>query len=162
MNDLLDARWRSASPPFDERVLIVPSAQLVKGRVSIALRAVAAQLKRENPDAELRSLNDWHEHDGYLTKDEPYSWRALETLATSDETITASCSDDSYVLKLVYPTSLAFCLRLRPRFDDVEPALHVFASEPTLRTICQSLQAAGFTDLQLKSARHFLSRSCRE
>lgn len=162
MNPLLDVRWRSASPPFDESVLSVPSEQLVDGRVPIALRAVVAQLNRECPDAELRSLDDWHEHDGYLTKDAPCNWHALETLATSDETITASCSDDSYVLKLVYPKSLEFCLRFRPRFDDVEPAIHVFASEATLHSIRTSLEAAGFSDLQLESATRFLIRSCRE
>mgnify|MGYP000943660722 CR=1 FL=1 len=162
MNDLLDARWRSASPPFDGSVLSVPSAQLAEGRGSIALRAVVAQLKRECPDAELRSLDDWHEHDGYLTEDEPCSWHALETLLTSDEAIAAACSDDSYVLKLVYPTSLEFCLRFRPRFDDVQPALHVFASKATLHTIRTSLEAAGFNDLQLEPATPFLLRSYPE
>jgi hypothetical protein len=59
----------------------------------------------------LRTLLDWHEHDGYVTSETEADWSELaEALATDDAMVDWS-SDDTFVRRTWYPADFAFVLR---------------------------------------------------
>ncbi len=109
MDDALNTRWQAGDTPFDGSILL--SEECTVDELQPTVASVVAVLRREHPDAELLTLLDWHEHDGYVTSAEPVAWHEVVEATTTPERLTAWSSDDTFVRRLVYPRDFSFVLR---------------------------------------------------
>jgi hypothetical protein len=109
MDGALLTRWKAGITPFDDRVVI--SEELTVGDLLPLLAAVVSALWHAHHDAELCTLLDWHEHDGYVTSAEPASWDQVVAAVATVSDLIAWSSDDTFVRRLVYAADFSFVLR---------------------------------------------------
>jgi len=90
------------------------------------LRTMVGALHERKMDNVLFRFDDWHQHDGYVTKAIPIGWAALESVLLSDEKLWDSRQRDEFVRWAYYPDDVTFLLRYDICDSDEEPEV----SEP--------------------------------
>ncbi len=156
MNDELTQRLQKALPPFDGNVLhflpaIASRSQLVHV-VAIAVRV----LHRRHGNTDILVLEDWLEHDDWISKECDCSWAELEVWARTPETLAASCSDDWRVHTLVYTVDFTTCLRYWvDTDDDVRHGFDVCGDIQSLHEIEAALIAEGLDKPVITNAREY-------
>jgi len=64
-----------------------------------ALVTVVAVLREMHRDVNLLTLDDWHEHDGYIAQSSKFSYRNIEAAIVSNDSLYASRPGDEHVFK---------------------------------------------------------------
>jgi len=104
-----EGRWRDGRKPFDGRTLVTP---LITIDLLLAVaRTVVMGLRAQRPAASLRTLDDWHEHDGYVTSTEPASWDDVEAAIANKASFIEWTSDDDFVRRAWRDSDGTFYLR---------------------------------------------------
>ena len=83
-------------------------------------------LQDQKKDCTLFRFDDWHQHDGYVTKAHAAEWGSLDQILLNDQTLHHSRHGDAYVRWGYYPNDFTFLLRYDVLDPDEEPEL----SEP--------------------------------
>jgi hypothetical protein len=109
VDDTLIARWRAGAPPFDGLTVVSPEARV--DELQPALGAVVGVLEASWGASGLRTMLDWHEHDGYVTSPEPATWDQLREATASVAALVDWSSDDTAVRRLWYGDGLDVVLR---------------------------------------------------
>ncbi len=113
MNGELERRWRGGIVPFSGQTITIDSEDLTPlTPLRHALLAVVSRLQQRWSDAALLSLDDWHEHDGFITVAKPISWVYLLSTLASDETLLALSHGDWAVRMSFFPKTYDFYLRV--------------------------------------------------
>jgi hypothetical protein len=121
MDAELELRWRVGGIPFDG-VTVTVETLMPLTQLRQALLVLVYELEAHWPDAVLRYLHDWHEHDGVtLPPLRTCAWAEVRQLLASDEVLYAARADDTYVRVGLYPEGAEFYLRFYPEADDEEP-----------------------------------------
>ncbi len=69
----------------------------------------------------IRKLDDWHEHDGYITTSSDATWNELDLACISEEALYASRPGDTYVRRAYTDRSYKFLLRYSVMDKDEDP-----------------------------------------
>ncbi len=80
-------------------------------RLRAAAEAVVKLLASETLAPALRTLDDWHEHDGYVSTCSVVDWTELERLVSTETSMTASRQGDAYVRRAFYPNDATWLFR---------------------------------------------------
>ena len=110
MDANLNSRWKAAEPPFGFECLH-PDDLVRVAELRRALRFVIDQLRASTSECPLRSLEAWHDHDGYVTSSHPTSWEAMDPVLESDAQLYAGRHGDTYVHRAFYAENHSFLLR---------------------------------------------------
>jgi len=109
----LERRWRSGSPPFDGLTVAFASEDLTPlPALRLALLALVSRLQTHWPEAALFTLDDWHEHDGFINAAKPTSWQYLSAALASDKALSALSQGDWDVRRAFFPATYDFYLRV--------------------------------------------------
>ena len=111
MDEMLINAWRSAAPPFDGATAR-PADLLPLVYLSSALRSLVEALHRRHGNATLLRLDDWHEHDGYVTSSRPITWQELVAITATPEALYEQRPGDDHVRLAVYESTGRFMLRI--------------------------------------------------
>jgi len=113
MNGALEQRWRDGSAPFSGQTLAFASEDLTPlPTLRLALLAVVSRLQELWPEAALCTLDDWHEHDGFINEAKPTSWQYLFPALASKQTLLALSHGDFDVRRAFFPSTYDFYLRV--------------------------------------------------
>ena len=113
MTEELEQRWREGASPFNGQTVTFSSEDLVPlTPLRHALLAVVSRLQQGSPDVPLFTLEDWHEHDGYVAGSKPTSWANLFSALASDETLLSLSQGDWDVRRGFFPATCDFYLRV--------------------------------------------------
>lgn len=144
MNDELTRRLRSGQVPFDGNVLHFAPPLASRSQLACAVAIATRALRRRLGDIDILVLEDWLEHDDWISTERGCSWAELEGWARSPETLTSSCSDDWRVHTLVYAADFTMCLRYWvDTDDDVRHGFDVCGDAQTLCEIEAALISGG-------------------
>lgn len=100
---------------------------------------------------------DWHNHDGFITPEQPVSWKEAISWTDDIPRLRNSCSDDWCVHTLLFSENHAFCLRYW--LDDDEGCLFDLSTERTLlEDIASSLRADGVSLTIEPAAKDYFDR----
>jgi hypothetical protein len=125
MDQELFERWKEGRPPFDEAVLRLDDLLPVH-ELRAALRNVVDDLKRTLGEPVLIGVEDWHEHDGYITSGRATTWSEIDRALESDELLYDARHTDAYVHRAFYVAGGRFLLRfdlLEKDEDELYPGL---------------------------------------
>src|SRR5438128_8993748 len=111
MDQEFERRWRAGLPPFDGVTLYHDDVVLLSLLRPVLTQVVETLLARRNTD-EVLKVNDWHEHDGFITIPEPASWGELQAILESEQALRASSTRDTYVSTGYFPPDRRFYLRI--------------------------------------------------
>jgi hypothetical protein len=111
MDQEFDRRWRAALPPFDGMILSM-ERPLPLSRLQPLLQTAALCLHHEWRTEELLTLQDWHEHDGYVTTAATTRWDELLRIVSSHDHLPETCTGETYVSTAYFPGSRAFYFRI--------------------------------------------------
>ncbi len=125
MDAQLEQRWKDGKPPFDGSCLRL-TGHVPLPTLRSLLRTIVDILRQRMKHRRLLRIDDWHEHDGYVTKALPTDWAALDQVLMNEQSLHHSRHGDSYVRWAFYPDDLTFLLRYDVLDPDEEPEL----SEP--------------------------------
>ena len=90
MNNALHQRWQSGEVPFDGCTMRFDTDELTPlPALHRALLAVVPALQERWSQAQLFTLDDWHEHDGYVNAEQPTNWQELWQRVGNNETTMA-------------------------------------------------------------------------
>ncbi len=145
----------------------VPLAQLRQ-----AVLQVVQQLRDYRPVDALFRLDDWHEHDGYINHANPATWQELDALLTSEQTLKAASTGETYVRRGYFPAERDYYLRLyipdtydNPFHSDDDPNLvdyglfDVTCQEPLAHQIAEAVGVIEAIELEVIAAQAFFDRS---
>jgi hypothetical protein len=110
MDAILEPLWRAGEKPF-HGTTIFPTENVYVRDAVVAMSSAYDHIALYYPSARLFALEDWHEHDGYISPSKPTSLAELREQVGSPESYVRSHSDDSAVYRAIYPESLDFVLR---------------------------------------------------
>ena len=110
MDQEFEHRWRTGSHPFDGVILRLPDMLPLDVLRRVLLRVVS-DLQQGQTDTQLYTLYDWHEHDGIMTAPRLTPWEKPTTLPSSDATLFAARSGDTYVRVAFFTEERDFYLR---------------------------------------------------
>ena len=112
MNEALEQRWRDGSAPFDGQTMAFRSEDLTPlPALRLALLAVVSRLRQSWPDAVLCTLDDWHEHDGFVSRAKLTSWQGFCSALASEEALLTLSTGESHVRRAFFPQTYDFYLR---------------------------------------------------
>ncbi len=113
MNEALEQRWHDGSAPFNGQTVAFASADLMPlPALRLALLAIVPRLRQRWPEAALCTLDDWHEHDGFVNEAKPASWHDISAaLASNEALLTLGCGDFD-VRRAFFPPTCDFYLRV--------------------------------------------------
>ena len=81
MNNALYQWWQDAAAPFDGDTVGFDAEELTSlAALRQVLLAVVPALQKLWPNTKLLMLDDWHEHDGYVSNEQPVTWQELSQL----------------------------------------------------------------------------------
>ena len=120
MNEALEQRWRQTAAPFDGLTVAFASEELMPlPLLRQALLAVIPALQRHWPTDNLFVLDDWHEHDGYVSMARPTTWSELLQRCGTNAKTMAFTHGDWEVRRAVFSEDYGFYLRVYvPAEDD--------------------------------------------
>jgi hypothetical protein len=101
--------WRRAQPPFDGQTLhteLLPTPMLLRGAT-----ALIAVVERHTTCRQLRTFDDWHEHDGYQKEGCEANWGDLTAALSSEAQLRESSPDDDLVRRAWLANDDSFYLR---------------------------------------------------
>ena len=110
MNTKLEKRLKEGKKPFDGNVISLEDLFVLPELLEF-LQICLNVLQREYSDSKLFVFDDWHEHDGYLTTANEYSWKMMDEILSSEESLYESRSGDTFVRKAIFPENLGFLFR---------------------------------------------------
>lgn len=108
--------------------------------------------------ADLRILQDWSFHDGFVTDSAPTSLHDLAELFRDEATMVANLTDDTLVSTAVYPEDLSFLWRWGRLSNWNEPFVGSF--DITFSEGSTRVSEAFPTFLEAQPADEFWSKSC--
>ena len=160
----LDRLWREGQRPFDG--LTVTSNDYVPLPLfQQALVAVVERLYTYRPEASLFHNMDWHEHDGFLSKANSYSWKKLRDLVASIENLHERFYPaDTYVRDGIFPAERDYLLRYYVDFPDATPweptplptgIIDVTCQQTLALQIESAMQTAGVSNTEILPAKAF-------
>lgn len=113
MNEAGERRWRGGLAPFNGQTVALVSEDLTPlPALRLALLAIVSRLQEHWPEAALFALDDWHEHDGFVSRAEPTSWHNLSYALASDEALLTLSTGETYVRRAFFPDTYDFYLRV--------------------------------------------------
>ena len=141
MDQFLEKRWKAAAQPFDGDCLHLKDfVQLSELRHFLV--DIVNVLRKYAGRAVLYQLDDWHEHDGFVTQRSEASWDEIDKTLADDESLFANRPGDTYVNRAFYPDGYSFLLRYYVLDADEEVqypgkwgACDLSAIQPILATI---------------------------
>jgi hypothetical protein len=110
VDKILELAWRIGRPPLNGRTIYLEEAVPIADLLPV-IRCVVAFLEDRYPNAALRRLDDWHEHDGVILEGSKTDWPSVKALLSSVEVFRAGVSDDTHVRLGLYDDDLSFYLR---------------------------------------------------
>ena len=118
MDNEFEKRWRAGDDPFDGVTVyledFVPLADLCQ-----MLIPLIQLLSAHCPEARMFRMEDWHEHDNYISRAMPASWQELRSLLESEDALRRASGRADYVRTAFFPEGREFLLRLYvPDIDD--------------------------------------------
>jgi hypothetical protein len=120
MDSELNARWRAKQSPFDGDIIFLddylPIAQLRTTLVSLV-----AFLQQHEQAANVYTLRDWHEHDGFILPRESTTWQSVAQLLASEQSLYDGRAGDTYVRRAYYPSDSSCLLRIYVMDENEEP-----------------------------------------
>ncbi|SRR6266496_2930398 len=119
MDQQLDARWRAKQAPFDGDIIYLDD-YLPIAELRTTLVSLVAALQQRYKAADLYTLRDWHEHDGYIWSRQSTTWQSVEQLLASDQSLYDGRAGDTYVRLAYYPSDSSFLLRIYVMDEDEE------------------------------------------
>lgn len=122
MDRELEQRWRTACRPFDEAILRHEDL-LPLSRLRADAEAVVKLLASQTLIHSLRTLDDWHEHDGYITTYSVVDWAELERVVSTEASMFASRQGEDHVRRAFYPEDATWLFRFY-LLDQDEDELH--------------------------------------
>ena len=111
MDETLMKAWRSGTAPFNGATAR-PSDLLPLADLSSVLRLLVATLHQRHGNTALLRLDDWHEHDGYVTSAKPITWQELAATTATPEALYEQRPRDGHVRSAVYESTGCFLLRI--------------------------------------------------
>ena len=111
-------RWRNRREPFNGITLEMPWPGKLLGDLRSALRQVVDVLQKRDGGHLLYTLEDWHQHDGYVMSAALSNWVDVLDSLSSDEAILRKWPGDTYVRRGYFPDHRGWYLRIW--FDDDE------------------------------------------
>ena len=126
----LVSRWRTRRPPFNGVTLVMPWPGVKLTDLRATVRTLLKHLKAGEHD-DLETLEDWHEHDGYVKAADRSGWSELDRALQSNESFLALWPGDTFVRRGFAPRDRAWYLRIS--FDDDDELDN--AGRPTRGTI---------------------------
>ena len=113
MTSELERRWRDGSAPFNGKTVAFASDDLTPlPALRLALLALFPRLQQHRPNAALLTLDDWHEHDGFINEARPAAWQDLSAALASDEALLTLSQGDWDVRRAFFPPTYEFYLRI--------------------------------------------------
>ena len=109
MDQNLEKRWRTIQAPFDGATLTLSDYVPVAELRDILIRLVS-MLQRKS-FGNLKKLDDWHEHDGFIVESADATWEDLENALRDEDSLYESRQGDTYVRRAFYDASNHFLLR---------------------------------------------------
>jgi hypothetical protein len=109
VDQLAESLWRSGRPPFDG--LTLATALLPARRLRLATSSLVWLLCPGSSRRSLRTAEDWHEHDGYVTAAAPTTWEDLAAAVASDEAFARWSPGDDLVRRAWLAEDGSFYLR---------------------------------------------------
>ncbi len=110
MDSILNALWPSGKRPFCGET-IYPVDDVLVGDAIVAIPSALDHIGLYYPACTLFSLDDWHEHDGFVVSAKPTTIEMLRAELSTPESYVSFHSDDCAVYRAVYPDTLDFVLR---------------------------------------------------
>jgi hypothetical protein len=110
MNTELEKRWKEGKKPFDGKVLSLEDFFVLPELLEF-LKTISMVLKQRYSNLGLFILDDWHEHDGYLTSANECSWKLIDEILSSKKSLYNSRPGDTFVRKAIFPENLEFLFR---------------------------------------------------
>ena len=165
MDEEMVRRWRQGLAPFDG-LLVGTDDCLPLPILRAVLIAVGRRLQHSHPEPHLLTLQDWHEHDGYVNSARSTSWQELwETLA-SDDRLYASRSSEDEVSNAFFPEDRSFYWRYHLLDEYEEPDdrpgrqgwFDVTCAEPLARDLVEAIRAKGVTEITVEPAKQYFDR----
>ena len=114
MTPELQGKWKLGLAPFDGTTVASCDDPTLQNLREVLICCVDFLL----PSYPTIFLNhDWHEHDGFLTGAESYSWEAFLSVLSSERALFDSRDDDTYVRIAVFPESFEWLIRYNIESD---------------------------------------------
>ena len=110
MDATLEPLWKTGEKPFDGETVYPLDDVFVRDAV-VAIPSALDHIAQCYPTNQLFSLDDWHEHDGFVVSAKPTNIEALRAQVATLDSYVANHSDDFAVYRAIYPESLEFLLR---------------------------------------------------
>ena len=110
MNKELEKRWKESIKPFDKNVLVLEDLFVIPELLEM-IKTVSKVLKQYYLDTKLFILDDWHEHDGYVTTESECNWGMIDDTLNSENSLYQSRSGDTFVRKAIFPENMDFLFR---------------------------------------------------
>jgi len=112
-NGALEQRWRDGAAPFNGQTVLFASPDLTPlPALRFALLAVVSRLQQRWLASALCTLDDWHEHDGFVNEAKPASWQGISAALASESALFALSHGDSDVRRAFSPPTYDFYLRV--------------------------------------------------
>ena len=112
--DLIE-RWRKRKKPFDGVTLVLPWPGVPLDQLRADIRLVIADLQ-PRAGGRIETLEDWHEHDGYVKPGMAVDWASITDALDSDEAFLRLWPGDTFVRRGYTPEHRDWYLRIW--FDD--------------------------------------------
>ena len=110
MNEELERRWRSDTLPFDGHTLATEDGVPALDVRRFLIKAIEC-LEPIHGSSKLYKIDDWHEHDGFVTSATPVTWSELRSWLASDQRLFIARSGEVDVYVGIYPEDYSFYLR---------------------------------------------------
>jgi len=133
--------WRNEATPFDGLTLWTPP--LPTARLRAALAAIVAILEGYVDSPRLRTTEDWHEHDGYMSDADDASWGQLLAALSSDRALLESCPEDELVRRAWRAEDNSFYLRWSRQEDAPSGDADFTSSRQIVDTVARRLAELG-------------------
>lgn len=165
MDQEMVRRWRQGLAPFDG-LHVGTDDYLPLPLLRSVLIAVGGRLQRDHPEALLLTLQDWHEHDGYVTSPRSTSWQELWSTLACDDRFYASRSSEDQVSNAFFPEDRSFYWRYHVLDEDEEPDYYpgrhgwfdVTCAAPLARDLVEAVRAEGVTEIRVQPAKQYFDR----
>lgn len=122
MDEALERRWREGLPPFNGRTISLNERRdlLPEDLRPTALKIVGYLESHLSHDREIRVLDDWHSHDGFIVESSASSWSHLLSCCEDPTKFLTLCTGDAFVYRAFYPVGFEFLLRILIEEDDAQ------------------------------------------
>ena len=120
MTEQLEVAWKTSSQPFHNETVYTEEFAPIDA-LQPFLKTIAAYIELSYPSALLFTLDDWHEHDGFIVPSTPLAMSDLAQHFTSTNSLYNWRSGESAVYRSVYPQTLDFLLRVHILDEDEDP-----------------------------------------